>query len=248
MAMPFGLEAWPLRWLGMSIEVMLSVGRFVSGLPGAVSTVPAWPVSVIVLLSFGGLWLGLWRRNWRWFGLLPIAAALLWAYFIRGPDLLVARDGLTVAIRGSDGVLRLVRQAHDSYSADQWLKRDGDDRVADNAVARVADGVRCDAFGCIARRSDGGLIAITQRIDGLPEDCAAAQIVVSAMPTRQHCLGPKLVIDKFDVARNGGYAVWFDTPLRVETVAGERGARPWAPQYRRISPTNRPWTRTRSAP
>ncbi len=70
--MPFGLDAWPLRVLGFGIEIMLAMGRWVSGLPGAVSVMPAWPVSALVLVSLGGLWLGLWRKSWRWLGLAPM--------------------------------------------------------------------------------------------------------------------------------------------------------------------------------
>jgi hypothetical protein len=44
-----------------------------------------------------------------------------------------------------------------------------------------------------------------------------------------------LVIDRFDVARNGAYAVWFGTPLRVENVRAMRGARPWNVWPRRRS-------------
>jgi competence protein ComEC len=176
---------------------------------------------------------------------------------VRGPDLLVARDASTVAIRGGDGVLRLLRPARDAYSAAEWLKRDGDSRAPDAAVATSADGVRCDGYGCIARAPDGSLIAAPARIEALAEDCARAAILVSAAPVGRACRGPKLVIDRFDVARAGGYAIWFGPTLRVETVEGERGLRPWsqrprAPlrraQYRRMRPTSLPWTRTRSAP
>ena len=256
-AMPFHLEAWPLKLMGFGIGIMLSMGRFVSGLPGAISAVPAWPVGAIVLMSLGGLWVALWRRSWRWLGILPAAAGVLVALTARGPDLLVARDASTVAVRGSDGVLRLVRAPRDGYSADEWLKRDGDDRDSDAAVAARKDGVSCDAYGCIARGRDGRLIAVVSRVDALAEDCANAAIVISAVPASRHCAGPKLVIDKFDIASAGGYAVWLGAHMRVETVEGERGKRPWSlkprpprsrVQYRRMRPTSFPWTRTRSAP
>ena len=68
------------------------------------------------------------------------------------------------------------------------------------------------------------------RIDALAEDCAEARIVVSAEPARRFCNGPQLVIDRIDIARAGGYAVWLGEPLRVETVEGERGRRPWSAQ------------------
>jgi competence protein ComEC len=249
MAMPFHLEAWPLKLMGFGISIMLSVGRFVSGLPGATSAVSAWPVATLVLVSFGGLWMALWRRGWRWLGVVPVVAGLALAFAWRGPDILVARDAETVAVRGSDGVLRLVRRPSDAYSADEWLKRDGDARLSADAVATPADGVRCDAYGCIAVGRDGTRIAATARIEALEEDCAKATIVVAAVPAGRFCTAPRLVIDKFDVTRAGGYAIWLGRALRVETVEGERGTRPWAaPQYRRMRPTSLPWTRTRSAP
>ncbi|HEX4301799.1 MAG TPA: ComEC/Rec2 family competence protein [Rhizomicrobium sp.] len=245
--MPFGLDAWPLRVLGFGIEIMLAMGRWVSALPGAVSVMPAWPVSALVVVSLGGLWLGLWRKHWRWFGLAPLALGIALAYWTTPPNLLIARDGLTVAIRAPDGALKLFRPAKDNYSASEWLKRDGDERDTDDAVATAADRVHCDPFSCIATTASGLRIADIARIDALTEDCANAAIVVSAVPTRRHCKGPQLVIDRFDIARNNGYAVWFGPPLRVETVEQDRGARPWSaqpkprrPQYRRISPTSLP--------
>lgn len=233
-AMPFGLDAWPLKVMGCGIDAMLWVGRTVSHFPGAVSIVSAWPVSALVLVSGGGLWIAFWRARWRRLGLAPIVAGLAVALFTPVPDLLIARDGQTVALRGKDGALHLLRPATDEYSATEWLKRDGDARLADDAVATEKDGVRCDAFGCIAHTRDGETIAAVSREDALAEDCARADIVVSAIPTRHRCIGPKLVIDRFDVARNGAYAVWFGKTLRVETVEAVRGRRPWGAPRKRL--------------
>jgi competence protein ComEC len=240
--MPFGLDAWPLHVMGFGIEIMLAMGRWVSSLPGAVSVMPAWPVSALVLVSFGGLWLGLWRKHWRWLGFAPLLLGVALAYATVPPDLLIARDGITVAIRAPDGALKLFHKAKDAYSASQWLKRDGDERDIADAIATPADGVRCDALGCIAKAGQGLIIADVARADALAEDCATAAIVVSAVPTRRKCSGPQLVIDRFDIARNNGYALWLGPPLRIETVEQGRGQRPWSaqPQYRRINPTSLP--------
>ncbi len=227
-AMPFGLDAWPLHFMGWGIDAMLAVGRFVSHLPGAVSIVSAWPVPALVLVSAGGLWIAFWRARWRWLGLVAVAAGLMIAFFVRPPDLFVARDGETIALRGSDGWLHLLRPAADTYSADEWLKRDGDARVAEAAIATPADGMRCDEWGCIAHARDGEMIAAVLRADALAEDCARADIVLSAVPTRHACIGPKLVIDRFDVARNGAYALWFGKTLVVQTAEAQRGVRPWS--------------------
>lgn len=245
--MPFGLDEYPLRVMGWGIEAMLSVGRWVAHLPGSVSLVSAWPVSALVLLSFGGLWIALWRAGWRWLGLVPIAAAIALIFSSRPPDLLVARDGATVAIRNPAGHLRFLRKPSDKYSAEEWLKRDGDDGGV--AVGAQADGISCDALGCVARASNGTQIAAVLKAGALGEDCARNAVVVSAIPTRKRCIGPALVIDRFDVARNGAYAVWIDGGIEFETAQQDRGARPWSVtpkragrrrQYRRIRPTSLP--------
>ncbi len=229
--MPFGLDSAPLHVMGYGIEAMLAVGRWVSHLPGSVSVVAAWPVHALVMISLGGLWIALWRRRWRWLGLLPLAAGVVAAFAPRPPDLLVARDGATVALRGSDGVLHLMGAPKDRYSASEWLKRTGDARQIAEAVATPAAGVRCDEFGCIGQ-AGGMLVAAVRREDALAEDCARASIVVSAIPVRRRCNGTRLAIDRFDVARNGAYAVWF-SPFRIATAQGARGDRPWSERPRR---------------
>ena len=233
--MPLHLDVWPLRVMGWGIEAMLAVGRWVSHLPGSVSNVAAWPISALILMSLGGLWLVIWRRRWRWLGLIPAAAGLLVIFVTSPPDLLVARDGETVAVRSFDNRLYLVRRPADEYSATEWLKRDGDGRTAVLAEADAAHGVRCDAYGCVAHTRDNVLVAMTLRRDALAEDCAAAAVVISAVPVRRRCPGPKLVIDRFDVSRNGAYAIWLGERIRVETVQGSRGERPWSavPRYAR---------------
>jgi competence protein ComEC len=244
--MPFGLDYWPLVAMGKGVAVMMDIAHWVADLPGAGTVVPAWPGWCVAAVMGGGLWIALWRQNWRWLGFVPIAAGIAFSMAYTPPDILVARDIRTVAVRQDDGKLALVRRVTDDYAAQNWLRRAGDARTPDDAIG--GPGVKCDAYGCLARLR-GMLIAVDDRAEALAEDCANATIVISTVATRGLCKGPKLIIDRIDVARNGGHAVWLGEKLRVETVEGERGQRPWsAPQYRRISPTSLPWTLTRSAP
>ena len=138
------------------------------------------------------------------------------------------RDGQTIAIRASDGRLHFFRHVADEYSASEWLKRDGDTRVARDAIATRKDGVLCDAFGCVARMASGFTIAVLARMDALHEDCANADVVIGSFPLHGQCRRPKLVIDKFDVIRNGAYTVWLGDKITSETVQQIRGDRPWS--------------------
>lgn len=239
--MPFGLDHWPLIAMGKGVAMMSAVAHWVAELPGATASLAAWPLGALLPVVFGGLWLTLWTRHWRWLGLAPILLGLALAWFARPPDLLFARDGVTVAIRAPSGRFAFLRSPKDDYSAAEWLKRDGDARLPGNAIASEADGVDCDTLGCIATTAGGLKVAYIARADAFAEDCAMADIVVAAIPARKGCTGPKLVIDRFDVARANAHAVWFGPPLWAESVEAIRGHRPWTmPQYRRISPTSLP--------
>ena len=235
MLMPLGLDALSLHVMGWGISAMLAVGRFVSHLPGAVTIVPAWPITALVVISFGGLWIVIWRSVWRWLGVLPVLAGVGLILCTHPPDLLVARDGETIAIRGQNARLYFIRHIADEYSASEWLKRDGDSRLARDAIASEHDGVRCDPVGCIGRLPDGLRVAAISREGGLSEDCANVDIVVASVPLRGKCNGPKLVVDRFDVARNGAYAIWLRDKIIFQTVQQIRGDRPWsrAPWQRR---------------
>lgn len=229
--MPLGLDRVPLHVMAWGIDAMLAVGRWVSDLPGAVSIVPAWPIGALILISLGGLWLVIWRKSWRWIGVAPIVFGVALIFTTTPPDILIARDGETVAVR-IGGKLAFLRPPKDDYSAASWLKRDGDARVAEKAIATRRDGVACDYFACRATINDTSISAISH-FGAFAEDCANSDIVISAIPTRYWCKGPKLVIDRFDVSRNGAYAIWLGNNFRTETAQEERGERPWSTRPKR---------------
>ena len=222
--MPLGLELMPLRVMGWGVHVMSSIAHWVAGLPGATTMVRSWPVAALAIMIFGGLWIALWRQKWRWFGLIPVAAAMLLIMFSSTPDLFVARDLRSAAIRGPDGKLIVVGERPDPYTASQWLIRDGDRR--DLAAARAA--AYCDEIGCVASGMQGRVIAVARAISALPEDCTRARIVISTLPLHGRCAGPELLVDRSDTDRNGALAISFRSGRTiVETVASDRGKRPW---------------------
>ena len=218
-AMPFGFEALPLEAMGKGIAAMMRMSQTVSGLPGAVTILPSFPVATLVLVTLGGLWLTLWRGDWRWWGAVPMLAGIFLAATTPGPDMLVASDARTIAIRNADGVLVFPHKAKDSFAASRWLAREGDTRSPRAAIVPA----KCDAQSCIAMAPGGDLIAMPFRPEALAEDCARADIVISAVPA-QNCAGPKLFLDSRQIAAGGGYAI---TNGQARSVNDWRGARPW---------------------
>ena len=139
------------------------------------------------------------------------------------PDMLVASDAITIAIRGEDGLLHFVRKPKDKFVARDWLRRDGDARDIDDAVG--LPGLKCDGLGCAVK---GRLpIAASLRPEALAEDCARAQVVISAAATT-NCKAPAVVIDRDAAARGEGWRITLSVPPTAVSVRDWRGNRPWA--------------------
>ena len=220
-AMPLGLETMPLHLMGWGIDVMLAMGRFVSGLPEAVTLARAFPVGALALMALGGLWLAIWRRTWRWWGIAPVLAGFAWAMMAPVPDILIAADARTVAYRASDEQLYFPRPPADAFSASRWLERDGDDRDFHAAVG----GGRCDAESCVISGPDG-ITALPFRREAVSEDCAHAAILISAVPVRRRAAAKAGVWIRDTIAIGGG-SMPSSMSVRHYSVRAWRGERPW---------------------
>ena len=159
-----------------------------------------------------------------------IAGGVASALFERGPDILVDGDGRLFAVRDAEGRLRLSSRRSARFVGEQWLRHDAQrsglqwrtmPRVGERALA-------CDGLGCIYR-AEGHIAALVRDARALADDCAKASIVVSAVPVRMYCPSAEIVIDRFDLWRRGGHALWLepDGAVRVEDVATRVGVRPW---------------------
>jgi competence protein ComEC len=78
----------------------------------------------------------------------------------------------------------------------------------------------------------GKRVALALQPEALAEDCARADIVISAWEA-PFCEAAPLVLDGPRIAAEGGYAVTL-SPLRVIGVNSRRGRRPWVHPARRL--------------
>lgn len=231
-ALPFGLEALPLKMVVWGNELTLAIAGRVAALPWADLRIPALPDLTMALVVGGGLWLLLWTRAWRWLGILPMLAGVAVALTVRPPDILIDEKGKVAAVRGVSGDL-VVLGGRKSFARETWLRRDAQEETQE---AAAADKPACDTLGCVYRpaRRPNLRIALVRVPDALGEDCARADIVISAVPTFRRCRGPRLVIDRFDLWRGGAHAVWLDKErVTARSAAQDQGRRPWSLYARR---------------
>ncbi|MFZ1109757.1 MAG: ComEC/Rec2 family competence protein [Rhodomicrobium sp.] len=230
-AMPFGLDEWPLKAMGWGVDAMMAVAKWVASFPGALIPISAFPFAALLAIVAGGLWLIIWRRPWRLFGFALIGAGVAMTSLRDSPDILVDREAKVVAIRGVKGKLEAPKSRKGSYALGQWLRADGDARKPKEASAGV--GWQCDAYSCLAQVK-GQLVSFIAKPDAIQEDCQRVAILVAPMDIRLPCPSPKIILDRGALWEKGSAAISIiDGELLVSTATDSRGARPWAPRRRR---------------
>jgi competence protein ComEC len=234
-AMPLGLEFWPLQIMGLGIDLLVATGKWVASWPGAVSVLPSISGTALLLLVLGGLWLCLWQTRWRALGLVIAAIGLLVSGEGTRPDVLIERDGRNVALRTEDGTLALPPATRANYSVDNWLLADGEEREAEEVAAESP--FRCDLLGCIGKVK-GKTVAVVRHSAALEDDCRIADIVIAPFSVGKGCeAAVRVVIDRRALQAEGAHAIYIEgLSIRSESVAATRGRRPWVPDRQFAKP------------
>ncbi len=233
LATPFGLEEGPLYVMRGGITLMLESAEWVALLPGSVTYHPAAGFCFLLASGFGLLWLCIWQKRWRFLGLVPLAVGTLGFLFTPRPDVLIADDAVTVAVRAQDGN-RIVRaKSMDEFDVDIWRARDGMQGVDAPAALNWFDiaekggqgALSCEGNDCIYALA-GKRIAFPMTWAGLQAACREADIIVGAAPD-EACPG-KTIINKKTAEEKGSFAISADGSSVDITAARPNGLRrPW---------------------
>jgi competence protein ComEC len=225
LTMPFGFDGLFWKLMGAGLDWMIGVALWVTNLPGSVGYLPAFGVGPLLLGTTGILLMCLLRTPLRWSGAALGALACLWALAAPRPDVLVAADGQSAAIRGAGGRLLVLASGRDTFAVKEWLAADGDPRKPGDASLR--EGVRCDAIGCTATLANGRLVAFAKSAEAFEEDCAHAAAVLSPRDAPAACKAT--LIDRRVWRAQGATALFWNGDLFEQIAARPAHIdRPWA--------------------
>ncbi len=145
------------------------------------------------------------------------------------PDILIDGSGRLIAVRTAAGGLSLSSKRVEKFAARIWLERDGEEDATAWPATESGDGrLTCDSIGCLYRGAGGRTVALVRDERAFADDCVAGAVVVSTVPARWHCRAADRVVDRFDLWRNGAYALWLGRDgVRVLSVRKARGDRLW---------------------
>src|SRR5271166_5523374 len=224
---PLGLDAPVWLYVGAGIRFILWVARFIADAPGSTLHLRAFAPYALPFLALAVISATVWR-TWT-FRLSAIPLALIGLVgAAHGPryDVIVAPSGDLAAVRDADGLLEVVGKRFNAFAAEQWLTADGDGR--DPARARDPN-APCDRLGCVAALPEGESLSIVIDRMAFDEDCARAEVIVSALSAPANCRA-KFVFDDKALARFGAVGLsWSDD--KGFTLASDRSPlqnRPWS--------------------
>lgn len=229
-ALPFGLERWPLIMMGKGLSGMLVIAEWVASWPGAMWHVQAAPAWVIGVFGFGFLLITLGQKQRRYLGFaLSIICFALWSQNQR-PDMRISDTGQVAFWDDSGDVLYVARKGSDRFGRSQFLQRGGSPDTALEAYGKeLAD---CDKLAC-RFKVKGQQVSVINHPSEVTEECEQSDIVVltqrEAGPVARRGCKAKL-FDGRVFAREGAQDVYIDEKgvKFVPANSEARRRRPWA--------------------
>lgn len=223
LAMPFGLEALPLRCMAWGIGWIDAVAARVASWPGHLLEAAQMPDFGLALCAAGGLWLCLGFGRTRWLAALAVIVGMASPWMRPPPDVMIADEGAAIAVREAEayGFLGSGRTA---FLRAVWRGQTALPVMSGKAWV-------CDAEGCAATAPRGWKIARSTAAT-LGDDCSEAALVVArfAVPEAARAACGAVLFDADDLARSGALAIWLDGEGRIthlDSVALRQGRRPW---------------------
>ncbi len=223
----------PFWWLaGRSIDLLLHIAHVTSGLPGAVTLLPAMGRASYALFMAGGLWLAMWRGLPRLFGLMPAALGLLLLSSLRPPDVLISGDGRHVGVTGEGEELLVLRQTQSNFMHDNLIELAG--MNGDTRLLADWPGARCNDVFCRVELHRGGrdwVLLIARGNDQAVERelamaCARADIVIAPRFLPRSCRPRWIKADRRMLDRTGGLVLDLEKG-QVRSVAQTEGQHGW---------------------
>lgn len=213
--------------MGQGIELLLLVSTSISNLSNATFGIAYFPTTSLVFIVLGGLFICLSGNIGRRLGAITLVVFVVAIPSVTWPTMVIQNTGDYAAVVTGNAVQLITENGHSERSGRSWLERTSFNVLDKKPPDSQPNIAKCDSQACILEK--GGIsIAYVYGEGALLEECYRADVVVSKFPIRRDCPFPKVVIDRFDLWRNGSYAIFIkDDVIEVVNDREVRGNRPW---------------------
>lgn len=175
--MPFGLQALPLHFMGLSLTALLWIATTTNEALGWVVQLPSPPVWTLVAVTLLGMSLLLLKHRHRWL-LIPLTAVIWAAGISTVPTPLLLTEERYLAIQLPHNHWLLLGPKQGNWVTEQWQQRLGTPHFMTKEEALAQEQMHCDPEGCIIHAA-AGYVALPDTQTALTEDCALSSLILS---------------------------------------------------------------------
>ena len=223
--MPFGLESFPLQVMSVTLEWVVSIADWVSGLGAeAVSGKTGLVPVATVLCGTAALFLVTLMRSML--KLIALPFMIMAAFFLQTremPDVVVLENGKQIGLLDGQEGLVLLRPNAEKFNTRIWSSAfDLPIRRQNNRNRRAfGDRFQCDEFGCVTRFK-GKTITYLTSTARLTDDCRLSDILVIPYDVEKACAflpenQRPYILDRTALKRSGSQSIWIE-PMKVGNV------------------------------
>ena len=214
-AMPFGLESWPLEWMSMAIQPVTSIANWVANL-GYIGNTGALSTTTLLLGSLTIVFLTVFQTNLRYLGLLAIPWAVFSTVSAPKPDILLLENAQQLAVFDASGEMQVLRPNAEKFNVEIWRRAYSPDIDATYFPKRptLNPYYKCDSYGCSAVVKGMVVTRITSTTQ-LQRDCRNADILIIPFVVSNPCAylpapNRPLVVDMNALQQDGAHAFYIN--------------------------------------
>lgn len=211
-----------LLW-SKSLKILCIIAEKVASLPGAAIQVKAAPSHALLVLSIGMLWTCIWKKTWRWLGVIPIILSVfLWRIF-EPPIAYVNSKNDVMAYRKND-IMYISNPTINKFTTNIWAQEWG--------IAQIKPWKK--PF-CLLDKEVLLIVSPKEGIQYLHENLNNSNIKIIITfgyekTLKKHGLKVETTIDRNIIQYEEGLAI-YTNPSRIYFLKDFFGTRPWCPNY-----------------
>nr|WP_168456259.1 ComEC/Rec2 family competence protein [Wolbachia endosymbiont of Ctenocephalides felis wCfeJ] len=220
---PLGIEWIIVPFIERPIDGVLYMTNTIASLRYLVIPIRTFPASSIIIITLGLLWLCLWERTWRFFGIFFITLGIFCGAMYRTPDILVSTNN--VAIKESDNLLYSLTRKNRNFVIKTWARQNGQNQVLNHTKYNNSNKkLKCSDYGCIYNKGNNKSVLLAYKKEGVVESCDRVDLIIQLSKFDYPSCNTK-TIKYADLKTYGTYSVWLtNSDIKISKV---RSNRPW---------------------
>jgi competence protein ComEC len=207
---PLGLEKFALIPMGEGIEWLIKISEYIALIPHSTKVIPYIPAISLLLIIIGGLWICLWRSDWRWLGISCILAGISSVWLIPRADIIIDSKNGSVVLSNYNGKPVLIGRLS-KFSREAIAKYYGEEEL--EKLSNI------DAFSFKS-------ISFDLTDDSKRFNCSNISVNIAPNKLIKNCANT--IINKANLIDHGSYFVYLNvSKIKLLSVKEARGKRPW---------------------